>query len=82
MHCRPAGHILVCTLFGEWQGANTRAYLDLPAVDILNLIHKAAAAMSPLATSFIQLVYFAVLIVLFIELFYWLATWNRHSQHL
>ena len=53
----------------EWYGPNTRAYSDLPAVDILNLIHKAAAAMSPLATSFVQLVYFAVLTVLFIELF-------------
>jgi len=39
--------------------------------------------MWPLATIFIsQLVYFAVLIVLFIELFWWLATWNSHSQHL
>ena len=28
-----------------------------------------------------QLVYFAVLVVLFIELFHWLVTWNRHSQH-
>ena len=69
VHCRPAGHILECTLFGEWYGPNTRAYSDLPAVDILNLIHKTAAAMSPLATSFVQLVYFAVLIVLFIALF-------------
>ena len=41
----------------------------MPAFDILNLIHKAAAAMSPLVTSFVQLVYFAVLIVLIIELF-------------
>jgi len=55
----------------------------LPAVDILSLIHKVAAAMSPLATIFIQqLVYFADLVVLFIKLFWWLATWNRHSQHL
>ena len=69
VHCRPAGHILVRIVFGEWWGPNTRAYSDLPAVDILNLIHKAAAAMSPLATSFVQLVYFVVLIVLFIELF-------------
>ena len=42
--------------------AYTRAYSDLPAVDILNLIHKTAAAMLPLATSFVQLVYFALLI--------------------
>ena len=69
VHCRPTGHILACTLFGEWEGPNTRAYSDLPAVNILNLIHKMAAVMSPLATSFIQVVYFAVLIVLFIELF-------------
>jgi len=42
----------------------------LPAVDILNFIHKAAAAMWPPATIFVQkLVYFAVLVVLFIELF-------------
>jgi len=34
MHRRPAGHILVGTLYGP----NTRAYSDLPAVDILNLI--------------------------------------------
>ena len=54
---------------------NTRAYSDLPAVDILNFIHKAAAAMSPLATSFVQVVYFAVLIVLFIELFSGLKLW-------
>jgi len=52
-----------------YKGLITRAYSDLPAVDILNLIHKAAAAMSPLATSFVQLVSFTVLIVLFIELF-------------
>ena len=32
---------------------NTWAYSDLPAVDIINLIHKPAAAMWPLATNFI-----------------------------
>jgi len=32
---------------------NTRAYSDLPAVDILNLIYKAAAAMWPLAMTFV-----------------------------
>jgi len=40
----------------------------LPAVDILNFIHKAAAVMWPLATIFVlQLVYFAILVVLFID---------------
>ena len=53
VQCRPAGDISACTLFGEWQGPNTQAYSDLPADDILNLIHKAAAAMSPLVTTFI-----------------------------
>jgi len=37
VHCRPAGHILVYTLIGEWKGSNTWAYSDLPAVNILNL---------------------------------------------
>ena len=27
---------------------------------------------------YIATVYFAVLVVLFIKLFWWLATWNRH----
>ena len=31
----------------------TWAYSDLPAVDILNLIHKVAAAMWPLAVTFV-----------------------------
>jgi len=39
--------------FGEWYGPNIPAYSDLPAVDILNFIHKAAAAMWPLATIFV-----------------------------
>jgi len=34
-------------------GPNIRVYSDLPAVDILNFIHKAAAAMWPLATIFV-----------------------------
>jgi len=49
---------------------NIQAYSDLPAVDILYFIHKVAAEMWPLATIFVyQLVYFAVLVVLFTELF-------------
>jgi len=66
----PAGrpHFSMHSVWGMVR-ANTRAYSDLPAVDILILIHKAAAVMWLLATSFVQLVYFAVLIVLFIELF-------------
>jgi len=32
---------------------NTWAYSDLPAVDILNIIQKAATAMWPLATTFV-----------------------------
>jgi len=61
------------------------AYSDLPAVDILNFIHKAAAAMWPLATIFVeQLVYFAVLVVLFIQLFYCGLQLgiDRRTQHL
>ena len=47
-----------------------RSYSALPAVDIklIHLIHKAEAAMWPLATTFIA-VYFAALVVLFIEVF-------------
>jgi len=37
-----------------WGNGNTWAYSDLPAVDILNLIHKAAAATWPLATTFMS----------------------------
>jgi len=44
VHRRPAGHILVRTLSGEWSGPITQAYSDFPAVDILNLIQKAAVA--------------------------------------
>jgi len=41
-------------LFGERYGPNyNRTYSDLPAVHILNFIHKAAAAMWPLATIFL-----------------------------
>jgi len=50
---RPAGHILLCTLWGMVYEPNIRAYSDLPAVDILNFIPKAAAAMWPLATIFV-----------------------------
>ena len=59
-------------MYVSFYGPNIRAYSDLPAVDILSfIIHKAAAAMWPLATIFVwQLVYFAVLVVLFIELFF------------
>ena len=39
--------------FGELYGPNTPAYSDLLAVDILNFIHKTAAAMWPLATIFV-----------------------------
>jgi len=47
-----------------------RSYSALPAIDIklIHLIHKAEAAMWPLATTFIA-VYFPVLVVLFIQLF-------------
>jgi len=47
-----------------WENFDTWANSDLPAVDILNLIYKAAAATWPP-----ELVYFAVFVVLFIELF-------------
>ena len=43
---------------GNSEGLTLGEYSDLPAVNILNLIHKAAAAMSPLAMSFVQLLYF------------------------
>jgi len=36
------------------RNGNTRAYSDLPAVDILNLIYKAAAATWPLAMTFVS----------------------------
>ena len=36
-----------------WGNVNTWANSDLPAVDILNLIHKAAAAMWSPATTFL-----------------------------
>jgi len=58
---------------------NTRANLDLPVVDIINLIHKAAAAMWPLATTFIVTCLFAVFVVMLIELFQWLASWNKRT---
>jgi len=40
-----------------WGNGNTRAYSDLPAVDILSLIYKVAAAMWPLVTVFIATCY-------------------------
>jgi len=36
-----------------WGNVNTSANSDLPAVDILNLIHKAAAVMWPRVTTFV-----------------------------
>jgi len=40
-----------------WGNSNTWAYSDLLAVDILSLIHKAAAAMWRLVTTFIATCY-------------------------
>jgi len=51
------------------RNSNSWVYSDLPAVDILNLIHKAVAAMWPLATTFVTTCLFCFLVVLFIELF-------------
>ena len=36
-----------------WENVNTWANSDMPEVDILSLIHKAAAAMWPMATTFL-----------------------------
>jgi len=40
-----------------WGNGNTWAYSDLPVVDSINVIHKAAAAMWPLVTTFIATCY-------------------------
>jgi len=53
-----------------WGNGNTWVNSDLFVVDILNLIHEAAAAMWPPATIFIATCIFSVLVVLFIQLFY------------
>ena len=61
---------------------NTWANSDLLAVDIINQFTKRQQRRGLWLQLSWQLVYFAVLVVLFIVLFWWLATWNRHSQHL
>ena len=98
LHCRLAGHFLVCTpIWGmaraQYSGIGllrlvcsrySRPYSQSGSSDVEYIAVRTCLTSRCgvwLRVSQ-QLVYFVGLVVLFIELFQWLATWNRYSQHL